>query len=531
MVRCVVPCLLCLALTLSACGGGGGKKSRIVTGAPVFLSTPILWIDNDDDSTTNGGDVLVFSFDRPVAAGANAPALDLVLGGGMGEVLVGATWTNGFEGDATKMTLTLVPADIVLAGKALGGTTFNVSGANTLTNPGDGTVGATPAAAPTTTVGRIRDTGQNLGGVLGFAIQMVDLDGDGDRDVILGTTGVNLLFLNTGVNSGVFGAGPAIGGEMVADTRGLGVGLINSDALPDFVAANSGLLKANRVYLQTAPGAFATTNTLHRALLGAEDSNGVVVAQGSAPPTWDGQPGGELFVANTGVNMVYYANAAGEFNGDGLLAGVPPPQAVGGASDTRAVALGDLDMDGVEDVVTVDDNGAAPGTITRHLVAPGAGTQATFTPLVLGGALVSPRAVVLCDVDNDTDLDVVVGYAAGGGMQVFFQDGVGAGTFGLPSTTLGGDVRALACTDVDGDGLDDVVQGRGSGQGIAVLLNCGNGIFVDAGVSLPGTVHALAQSGSQTPPALPFAGFDGGGAGDFVSAESGGLNRVFVSAK
>lgn len=539
MRRCrdvlVVLALVIGILPLGSCGGGsgGGGGGSPLLGSPALLSEPPKWIDNDGDSVISSGDEIVFSFDRLVVAGANAPVADLVVGGGGGEMIVGATWSNGFQGDGTKMTLNVTAGDVLLSGKMAAGTIFNLQPANTLTNPSDGTVGATAAATAQNCMGNIKDTGQSLSAVLAFSIRMVDVDADGDKDIVMGTTGANTILINGGVNTGLFAAGGALVGEVAADTRGIGAGLLSFDTLPDLVAANSGVANANRVYLRTlAPPTFTTTNTVGRDLIGAANSNGVVVAQGFLFPTWDQFQGGEIFVANNGVNMVYYANAAGQLNGDGTLVGRPAPQAVGAAADTRAVVLGDLDQDGVEDVVICDDNGVLPGTITRYRVTAGVGAQATFTPVVLGGSLPAPRSLALCDVDEDTDLDIVVGYDGGGGMQVYLQAGLATGAFGAPLTFPGGDVLALTCTDLDGDGFDEIIQARGSGVGIAIWVNCGGGTFLDSQVRIPGTMLGLDQAGTQTPnPGEPFAGFDGVGVGDFVSAGDGSGSKAFTSAQ
>ncbi len=527
MVRAVL--LVSMMMVLVGCGGGGGgNNNQPPTGPVVFLSIPVVWIDNDNDSVASGGDFLIFSFDRQVASGANAPMDDLTVTNGT--ITAAAIWTNGHLGDNTKMVLTLSAGDIVNEGKLMGGTTFNMSATNTLTSTADGTIGATPAATAPSTVGRVFDTGQTLGASLAFCVEMLDIDGDGDQDAVIGTTGLNMLFVNAGANTGVFNAGGSVASEMVADTRGIGIGNVNADAYPDIVAANTGVGNANRVYLQGGPGNYSTSNVANRSLIGDNDSNGVVVTTGTLFFTWDGIVGGDMFVANNGPNIVYYANAAGEFDGDGTLAGVPDPQQISGPADTRAVAIGDIDSDGDEDVVTVDDAAGGPGVVTVYLVTPGVMAPATFTPTVLLGALSRPRDVALCDLDKDGDMDVVVGYANGNGMQIWLQTGVNTGTFNLPSTVPGGDVRAITCTDIDGDTFDDIIQGRALGQGIAVYINCGGGQFLFVPTDIPGTIQGIAQFGAQGL-GQPVDGFDGKGAGDFVTVEQGGLNRVFVSAK
>ena len=67
-------------------------------------------------------------------------------------------------------------------------------------------------------------------------MQLADMDGDGDLDLILGTNGPNGVQLNNG--NGSFGARTLSPFPPFSNTRSIAVGDVNRDGYLDFVAAN-----------------------------------------------------------------------------------------------------------------------------------------------------------------------------------------------------------------------------------------------------------------------------------------------------
>jgi len=143
----------------------------------------------------------------------------------------------------------------------------------------------------------------------------------------------------------------------------------------------------------------------------------------------------------------------------------------------QAVANGDLNGDGWQDIVAVSSKGRT--STLSALLGNGDGTFAPAAEFSTGGR----RAwdVALADVTGDGVLDAVVGHMVGRNISVL--PGVGDGTFGAPTlyTTgtrrTGRRVTALAVGDLDGDLDIDVVTANTSSHRVSVLLNGGGGVF------------------------------------------------------
>jgi subtilisin-like proprotein convertase family protein len=184
--------------------------------------------------------------------------------------------------------------------------------------------------------------------------------------------------------------------------------------------------------------------------------------------------------------------AVGDVNGDGvddivtgagagggphvrafsLAGGVPteaasfyayPPDFLGGVT----VAVGDVNGDGVDDIVTGAGAGGGPH-VRAFSLAGGVLTEAAsfyaYAPGFLGGV-----TVAVGDVNGDGVDDIVTGAGAGGGPHVraFSLSGGGlaevASFFAYDPVFLGG--VNVAVGDVNGDGVDDLVTGAGAGGG------------------------------------------------------------------
>jgi len=126
----------------------------------------------------------------------------------------------------------------------------------------------------------------------------------------------------------------------------------------------------------------------------------------------------------------------------------PVRYAVGPAP--ASLALGDLDEDGLLDVVVASGDGSV-----SLLGNDGEGGLASLDTLELEE---DPLSVLLVDVDGDRHLDLVTG----NGPRVFFGDGQGALVEAeLPVAASGWRATRLLHADLDGDGIHDLVGSVG----------------------------------------------------------------------
>jgi hypothetical protein len=136
---------------------------------------------------------------------------------------------------------------------------------------------------------------------------------------------------------------------------------------------------------------------------------------------------------------------------------------VPGTPDLSAVAIGDLDRDGLNDVVAADRQANPRVWVFLNSSA------GLLTPTSLPAGQ-NPSAVTLIDLDQDRTLDLVVVNAGDG--TVLHRPGEGDGTFGTPFIfSVGGQPSTLVVDDVTGDGLvDAVLTDSGGSVGRVVIL-------------------------------------------------------------
>jgi hypothetical protein len=188
---------------------------------------------------------------------------------------------------------------------------------------------------------------------------------------------------------------------------------------------------------------------------------------------------------------------------------------------TPSVAVGDLNGDGLPDVVAVDyDSNGNNGQVTIFFQNPA--SRGTFLAPVTFPAGAQPQAVRIMDVNGDGLPDLIVANRGPGssgigspGVSVLLQDSTHPGSFLAPVTyaTPWGAID-VAVADLTGDGRPDLVVaslGPAPTGAVSVLLH---------NPSIPGTfLPATSYPGFGQPLSVAIADLTGNGHPDIAVAD------------
>ena len=376
------------------------------------------------------------------------------------------------------------PRASALAGLlALSGCCFEIEGRSS-TGPGAGTsggdsdggrhflhdAGACVPAPPSSLGSTVRYTPS-----AGQWITSADLNGDGLLDLVAASSnGFEVLF---GLPDG--GLGPPISYARAATPQRAAIGDINGDGFPDVVLSYRGDNVDGysfEIDLNDGQGGLA----LQSSVAGGPNLDWVFAI---GDLNSDGRA--DLVVSEyTGSGDLGIAVLFGD--GDG---GFAPPVTIPGISlgwGSLAFALGDLNRDGLPDIVA----DTSDGSLLAVLINQGDGGFAStlYTTPAVGGILILPA-------DGAPDLVLGAGGFVGNlreGVQLLRNRGDGTFTVGPSYAVPGGAV--LAWGDFNGDCIPDIATSFGENcgdalNGLGVLLGDGDG-----GFSAPMTLQSPGEA-------------------------------------
>ncbi len=271
-----------------------------------------------------------------------------------------------------------------------------------------------------------------------YAARLVDLDRDGDLDVVLSNDrpDPSLVYLNDG--TGHFTVGSTFG-KAEWPTRNASVADVNGDGLPDIIVANRYGKNPGGNYLCLNRGAGRFDDQCQR--FSQESATTITPADVNRDGLVD------LIVPHRdgGQSMVYLQQA--RTGAAPAFTGVPFGPA---AAAIRASEAGDFTGDGLVDLVAIDEaNGLSLYAGTRE--------GAFAAGVSVGRAATAPYALAVGDLNADGLTDIVVGYVQAPSV-AYIRNGA---AFTPVSFGDGqGTVYGFAIGDVDMDGQVDIAAGR-----------------------------------------------------------------------
>jgi hypothetical protein len=379
------------------------------------------------------------------------------------------------------------------------------------------------------------------------AVAIVDLDGNGDLDLV--RSGNGGLSVHLQPFHGPSGAAVVVGRGTQSRPRSVAAGDLDGDGDLDLVSANE-FGHNLTAFLQGNPGSFGTdplviggieSTPFVRSVAAVDldgdgdldlasmtESGGLVVFDQTAPQSFADVP----LIIETGPGL---SAEVADLDGDGdqdlvattdaglqVFSQLSPgsfavPSSVLGHSAgwPGRVAAADLDADGDLDLVTQNDE-------FDHLTVSFQDSPGNFgaVPLILGGAgMVGPLSVGAGDLDGDGDLDLASANGESGNLTVFFQSS--PGSFATLPLVVGGPGTtvlpfSLALSDLDGDGDQDLVSANVGSNDLTVFLQLAPGTFgtTPLALGLPDT--------TVVPVWVVAADLDGDGDQDLASANQDG---------
>jgi FG-GAP-like repeat len=298
------------------------------------------------------------------------------------------------------------------SGLAVGDLTGNGSHDLVVANFNAGTLSVFTETSPTSAVYN-KATTITVGGHPND-VQMADLNGDGLPDLIVADdTGKVTYLIQNSSNPGTFATGVSL--PVTNRGISVAVGDLNGDGLPDLAITSfdiNGDFGLVTIYFQdpSAPGTFLSTpatiiafgepSQIRIADLTHSGSNDIILAcQGlgeAADPTADPSSASYLESVFGAMVILHNAGAPGTF---------AAPFTYSTVQGVISLAIGDLDGDGLPDIAMASLYPQGQGyvvTMTQDPTAPG-----TFTNAASYAGAGQPVSIVIGDLDNDGLPDLV----------------------------------------------------------------------------------------------------------------------------
>jgi CSLREA domain-containing protein len=146
-----------------------------------------------------------------------------------------------------------------------------------------------------------------------------------------------------------------------------------------------------------------------------------------------------------------------------------------------AVAIGDFNNDGIQDLVATNVSQVIPPNKVSILLGNGSGGFGAATGFDDGGG--GPQAVVVGDFNSDGKQDLAVANQSSSNVSILL--GNGGGGFGGPTTFgVGSTPFSIVMGDFNGDGKLDLATANFLGSSVSILIGDGAGGFTVSGIGV-----------------------------------------------
>ncbi|KLV07169.1 hypothetical protein ABT56_06375 [Photobacterium aquae] len=293
-------------------------------------------------------------------------------------------------------------------------------------------------------------------------LELGDLDGDGDLDLVVGMEKVggipDLVFFNDGKGKFI-NTGQNLGNKRTMD---IALGDIDGDGDIDLVEAN--YEATNSIFYNRGNGFFDEDNSVW----GEKSSSAVILGDINNDNHLD------IIVGSGNKDMIYINNSSKGFDFSGKI--------LSENASTSALSLGYINNDNELDLVSVDGNGQYYNKGGKLYNNVNGNLQLTQEDLGTGSSF----AVKIADVDNDNDLDIYIGNWNGYEHQDELYINNGYGVFSKSSQSFPYyRTTDIAFADVDHDGdLDLITSISDKKISNKLFLNNGYGVFEETNQEL-----------------------------------------------
>jgi hypothetical protein len=304
-------------------------------------------------------------------------------------------------------------------------------------------------------------------------VSMVDLDGDGALDLVMGNTLQSSISVLKNTGNGSF-APPVV---YAADNQAvaIAVGDVNRDGKADVIVVNNPAapppsLGSVSVLLGNGDTTLAAAMSYQLSRTAWGSANSVATADFNG----DGRPDAAALMNGNSTFTIFLGDASNLFQAgtnydSGFSQGTNVGDGTGPATD---LAAGDVNHDGKCDLVIIGYKGI------RVLLGKGDGSfePPTLIPLPAG----FNHRIALADLDGDGNLDIVFTQSVSGS-DIGILYGDGTGNFSAPTQISVGYLPTdIVVADFNHDQKLDIATGNAGSITVSVLLSLGNRGFAPA---------------------------------------------------